>query len=187
MYKRQQLRGRSGRQGDPGSSQFFLSLEDDLLRIFEADRVALWWDRVGVEEGEAIENRMLSRVIEGAQKKVEARNFDVRKHLLDYDNVMNKQRQAFYARRLTAMSSDADAIREEIEACLEGFVANLLERSWPQRGDPDADEYVEMSHALEAQFGVALSIEAPPFRTNDGKRHGDKDALGHAILSLIHI
>ncbi|MFT5442034.1 MAG: preprotein translocase subunit SecA, partial [Myxococcota bacterium] len=78
-----QLRGRAGRQGDPGSSQFFLSLEDDLLRIFEADRVSQWWDRVGVEEGEAIENRMLTRVIEGAQKKVEARNFDMRKHLLD--------------------------------------------------------------------------------------------------------
>ena len=113
-----QLRGRSGRQGDPGSSQFFLSLEDDLLRIFEADRVKLWWDRVGVEEGEAIENRMLSRVIEGAQKKVEARNFDIRKHLLDYDNVMNKQRQAFYARRLAAMSADDEALNEEIEACL---------------------------------------------------------------------
>ena len=91
-----QLRGRSGRQGDPGSSQFFLSLEDDLLRIFESDRVKLWWDRVGVEEGEAIENRLLTRVIENAQKKVEARNFDIRKHLLDYDNVMNHQRQAFY-------------------------------------------------------------------------------------------
>jgi preprotein translocase subunit SecA len=84
-----QLRGRSGRQGDPGSSQFFLSLEDDLLRIFESERVKQWWDRVGVEEGEAIENRMLTRVIEGAQKKVESRNFDIRKHLLDYDNVMN--------------------------------------------------------------------------------------------------
>jgi len=180
-----QLRGRSGRQGDPGSSQFFLSLEDDLLRIFEADRVKQWWDRVGVEEGEAIENRMLSRVIEGAQKKVEGRNFDMRKHLLDYDNVMNKQRQAFYARRLTAMSSDEDALREEMEACLEGFVANLLERSWPQRGDPDDDEYVEMAHALEAQFGVAFSIEELPFRTADGNRHGDKDELGHAILERL--
>jgi preprotein translocase subunit SecA len=180
-----QLRGRSGRQGDPGSSQFFLSLEDDLLRIFEADRVAQWWDRVGVEEGEAIENKMLTRVIEGAQKKVEARNFDVRKHLLDYDNVMNKQRQAFYARRLTAMSSDEDAVREEVEACLEGFVVNLLEQTWPHRGDPEDDEYVEMSHALEAQFGVAFSIEEPPFRTDDSKRHGDKDALGHAILERL--
>ena len=103
-----QLRGRAGRQGDPGSSQFFLSLEDDLLRIFEADRVKQWWDRVGVEEGEAIENRMLTRVIEGAQKKVEGRNFDIRKHLLDYDNVMNKQRQAFYAR-----TAHGDGVRRE--------------------------------------------------------------------------
>ncbi|MCA9503204.1 MAG: preprotein translocase subunit SecA, partial [Myxococcales bacterium] len=177
-----QLRGRAGRQGDPGSSQFFLSLEDDLLRIFEADRVKLWWDRVGVEEGEAIENRMLSRVIEGAQKKVEARNFDIRKHLLDYDNVMNKQRQAFYARRLAAMSADDEALNEEIEACLEGFIVNLLESNWPHRGDPEDDDYVEMAHALEAQFGIAWSIAEAPFVSEDKKRHGDRDALGHAIL-----
>jgi len=180
-----QLRGRSGRQGDPGSSQFFLSLQDDLLRIFEADRVAQWWDRVGVEEGEAIENKMLTRVIEGAQKKVEGRNFDMRKHLLDYDNVMNKQRQAFYARRFAAMSADDAALREETEACIEGYVANLLERSWPQRGDPDDDEYVEMAHSLEAEFGIAFSIEEPPFRNQDGNRHGDKDDLGHAILERL--
>jgi preprotein translocase subunit SecA len=180
-----QLRGRSGRQGDPGSSQFFLSLEDDLLRIFEADRVKQWWDRVGVEEGEAIENRMLSRVIEGAQKKVEGRNFDVRKHLLDYDNVMNKQRQAFYARRLTAMSSDDKELREELQACFEGYVANLVDGIWPQRGDPEDDQYVEMAHALEAQFGMTFSIEEEPFRTGDGKRHGDRDALGHAILAKL--
>jgi preprotein translocase subunit SecA len=180
-----QLRGRSGRQGDPGSSQFFLSLEDDLLRIFEADRVAQWWDRVGVEEGEAIENRMLTRVIEGAQKKVEGRNFDIRKHLLDYDNVMNKQRQAFYARRFTAMSADQGTLEEELEACLEGFVANLLERNWPQRGEPEDDDLVEMAHALEAQFGVAFSIEATPFRTAESKRHAEKDELGHAILEQL--
>ena len=180
-----QLRGRSGRQGDPGSSQFFLSLEDDLLRIFEADRVKLWWDRVGVQEGEAIENRMLSRVIEGAQKKVEGRNFDIRKHLLDYDNVMNKQRQAFYARRLAAMSSEGEALRGEIDACLEGFVVGLLGRHWPQRGEAENDNYVEMAHALEAQFGLALSIEEPPFRTGNGERHRDRDALGHAILERL--
>ncbi len=178
-----QLRGRSGRQGDPGSSQFFLSLEDDLLRIFEADRVKQWWDRVGVEEGEAIENRMLTRVIEGAQKKVEGRNFDIRKHLLDYDNVMNKQRQAFYARRLTAMSADDKALAEEVLACIEGFVANLIERVWPARGEPDDDEYVEMRHALEAQFGVSYSIQEKPFLNAEGKRHGDPDELGHAILA----
>ncbi|HKK52307.1 MAG TPA: preprotein translocase subunit SecA, partial [Myxococcota bacterium] len=177
-----QLRGRAGRQGDPGSSQFFLSLEDDLLRIFESERVKLWWDRVGVEEGEAIENRMLSRVIEGAQKKVEGRNFDIRKHLLDYDNVMNKQRKAFYARRLTAMSADEEAVEAEVDACLEGFVVDLLGRHWPVRGGPEEDDYVEMAHALEAQFGLAFSIEEPPFYDADGKRHGDRDALGFAIL-----
>ncbi len=180
-----QLRGRAGRQGDPGSSQFFLSLEDDLLRIFEADRVKQWWDRVGVEEGEAIESRMLTRVIEGAQKKVEGRNFDIRKHLLDYDNVMNKQRQAFYARRFAAISADETAVGEEIEACIEGYVANLMERSWPQRGDPDDDDYVEMAHALEAQFGIVFSIEEPPFRDEEDRRHGDKDALGHTILERL--
>jgi len=182
-----QLRGRAGRQGDPGSSQFFLSLEDDLLRIFESERVKLWWDRVGVEEGEAIENRMLSRVIEGAQKKVEARNFDIRKHLLDYDNVMNKQRQAFYARRLTAMSADAEAIEAEVEACIEGFVVELLQSHWPHRGEPEEQDYVEMAHALEAQFGLAFSIEEPPFYAvdEDGgrRRHVDRDALGHALLA----
>ncbi len=180
-----QLRGRAGRQGDPGSSQFFLSLEDDLLRIFESERVKQWWDRVGVEEGEAIENRMLTRVIEGAQKKVESRNFDIRKHLLDYDNVMNKQRQAFYARRLTAMSADDEALEEEVAAVIEGFVVGLLEAHWPQRGDPEDDDYAQMAHALEAQFGVALSIEESPFRSADGDRHGDRDALGHAILERL--
>jgi preprotein translocase subunit SecA len=181
-----QLRGRAGRQGDPGSSQFFLSLEDDLLRIFEADRVKQWWDRVGVEEGEAIENRMLTRVIENAQKKVEGRNFDIRKHLLDYDNVMNKQRHAFYARRLTAMTADDKAIDEEVQACIEGFVADLLGRTWPQRGEPDDDQYVEMAHVLEAQFGLAFSIEEEPFRTPEGKRPPESDALGHAILARLN-
>jgi preprotein translocase subunit SecA len=98
---------------------------------------------------------------------------------------MNKQRQAFYARRLTAMSADDETLREEIEACIEGFVANLIDQVWPQRGDPEDDEYVEISHALEAQFGIALSIEAPPFRTPEGNRPGDRDALGHSILECL--
>jgi preprotein translocase subunit SecA len=137
-----QLRGRSGRQGDPGSTQFCLSLEDDLLRIFESERVAQWWDRVGVEEGEAIENKLLTRVIENAQKKVEARNFDIRKHLLDYDDVMNKQRQAFYNRRRDAMARER--IHDEILDMTEGACSASTGRrrgtrtprpwaSWPRR------------------------------------------------------
>jgi preprotein translocase subunit SecA len=173
-----QLRGRSGRQGDPGSSQFFLSLEDDLLRIFESDRVKQWWDRVGVEEGEAIENRLLTRVIENAQKKVEARNFDIRKHLLEYDDVMNKQRQAFYARRRDAM--ERESVHEEILDMLEGAVVSILARHWPEKGEPDAEELAALAHALQAQFGVAFELREPPFAT-EGQAAPDRDALGRAV------
>ncbi|MBW2268158.1 MAG: preprotein translocase subunit SecA, partial [Deltaproteobacteria bacterium] len=173
-----QLRGRAGRQGDAGSSQFFLSLEDDLLRIFESDRVKEWWDRVGVEEGEAIENKLLTRVIENAQKKVEARNFDVRKQLLDYDDVMNKQRQAFYNRRRDAMFREN--IHEEILDIAEGGVVAVLGQHWPEKGDPDEDVLGELAQALHAQFGVPFDAQQPPFRV-DGKPVKDGDAFGVAI------
>ena len=94
-----QLRGRSGRQGDPGSSRFFLSLEDDLMRIFGSDKLQALMDKLGLEEGEAIEHKMVTRAIEGAQKKVEGHNFDIRKHLLEYDDVMNRQREIIYDQR----------------------------------------------------------------------------------------
>jgi preprotein translocase subunit SecA len=98
-----QLRGRSGRQGDPGTARFFLSLEDDLLRIFGAERMAGWLDRLGMEEGVPIEHRYLTKAIENAQKKVEARNFDIRKNLIEYDDVMNQQRKTVYALRLQVL------------------------------------------------------------------------------------
>ena len=176
-----QLRGRAGRQGDAGSSQFFLSLEDDLLRIFEADRVKQWWDRVGVEEGEAIENKLLTRVIENAQKKVEARNFDIRKHLLDYDNVMNSQRQAFYARRREAMEQDPHS---EILDMAEGAIVAVLDSHWPAKGDLDPDAVDDLAKAMTAQFGVEFDPAAAPF-VEGGKPAKDRDALGTAILDRI--
>ena len=94
-----QLRGRSGRQGDPGSSRFFLSLEDDLMRLFGSERIASVMDRLGAEEGEVIEHSMVTKSIQRAQKKVESRNIEIRKHLLDYDDFMNQQRQVIYNRR----------------------------------------------------------------------------------------
>ncbi len=94
-----QLRGRAGRQGDPGSSRFYLSLEDDLMRIFGSDRISGLMQRLGMEEGVPIEHGMVSRAIERAQKQVEAQNFDIRKHLLEYDDVMNKQRESVYTLR----------------------------------------------------------------------------------------
>jgi preprotein translocase subunit SecA len=177
-----QLRGRAGRQGDPGSSQFFLSLEDDLLRIFEGERVSQWWDRVGVQEGEAIENRMLSRVIEGAQKKVESRNFDVRKHLLDYDNVMNQQRQAFYARRMQALTQED--IGAEIEEMVEGLLVHLLDTIWPDRGDVDDEVISELSRQLEHQFGLTFNTNEPPLRV-DGELPNDRNEFGRAVLDRL--
>ena len=173
-----QLRGRSGRQGDPGSSQFHLSLEDDLLRIFEADRVAQWWDRVGVEEGEAIENKMLTRVIEGAQKKVEARNFGIRKHLLEYDDVPNKQRQAFYGRRRQAL--DADSVHDEVLDMAEGVLVATLDMNWPEKGDPDREALGEIILELEKRFGVSFALDQPPFDEMQSK-----DELGRAICDRL--
>jgi preprotein translocase subunit SecA len=177
-----QLRGRSGRQGDPGSSQFFLSLEDDLLRIFEADRVKQWWDRVGVEEGEAIESGVLTRVIENAQKKVEARNFDIRKHLLEYDNVMNYQRLAFYSRRRDAL--EREDVHEEVYAMVEGVIVALLDVHWPAKGEPDTEVLENLAMGFTAQFGVEFDPTQPPFIV-DGKPASERDALGCEVRDRV--
>jgi preprotein translocase subunit SecA len=177
-----QLRGRAGRQGDPGSSQFFLSLEDDLLRIFESERVAEWWDRVGVEEGEAIENRLLSRVIENAQTKVEGRNFDIRKHLLEYDNVMNKQRHAFYAQRREVLAHED--VHSEIVEMVEHVIVGILDAHWPEKGDLDAEALDGLIGALKPQFGIAFEPKRPPFSV-DGKIPVDRDELARSILDIV--
>src|SRR5262249_8823626 len=162
-------------------SQFFLSLEDDLLRIFEADRVKQWWDRVGVEEGEAIENRLLTRVIENAQKKVEARNFDIRKHLLEYDNTMNSQRQAFYARRREAMEQDPHT---EVLDMTEGSIVALLDAYWPERGGIEAEAGSELAKASTGQFGVPFDPHAAPF-VEGGELAADRQAVGAAVLDRV--
>jgi len=120
-----QLRGRSGRQGDPGESRFYLSLEDDLLRIFGSERISAIMDRLGVQENEPIEHKLISRSIEGAQKKVEGRNFEIRKHLLEYDDVMNKQREVVYSERRKILSEDnlREFIDEMIGEVLEDALA----------------------------------------------------------------
>ena len=179
-----QLRGRSGRQGDPGSSQFFLSLEDDLLRIFESERVKDWWDRVGVEEGEAIENKLLTRVIENAQKKVEARNFDIRKHLLDYDDVMNKQRRAFYERRRGVMAHED--VHEEVLEMAEGVIVSLLDVHWEPKTDLDADRVASLASGLEAPFGMSFDPEQAPFVGEGGNGYPkDRDDFGRTVLDRV--
>ncbi len=116
-----QLRGRSGRQGDPGSSRFYLSLEDDLMRLFGSDRIKGLMERLGLRDGEAIENKMVTRAVEGAQKRVEAHHVEIRKTLLDYDNVMNQQREVIYALRRELM------VEDDLAPVLEEFLSDVLD------------------------------------------------------------
>ena len=135
-----QLRGRSGRQGDPGSSRFYLSLQDDLLRIFGSERVAKIMDFLKIEEGEAITHAMINKSIENAQKKVESHNFDIRKHLIEYDDVMNKQREVIYSQRREILSGQEirenfqemlDETIEEAVACYAIEKISAVEWDWP--------------------------------------------------------
>ena len=119
-----QLRGRSGRQGDMGSSRFYLSLEDDLLRIFGAERISAVMDRIGMEEGQPIEHRLISKAIENAQKRVEGQNFDIRKHLLEYDDVMNRQRQVIYEQRKKVLKGEG--LREDVDEMLDEMVEEIV-------------------------------------------------------------
>jgi preprotein translocase subunit SecA len=151
-----QLRGRSGRQGDPGSSRFYLSLEDDLMRLFGSDRIASVMDRLGLEEGEVIEHRMVTKAIERAQKRVELQNFAIRKHLLDYDNVMNKQREVIYARRLEVLEKEdlSEDVVGLIEEVAEGIVAAHCEKD----ALPENWNWMPLKDDLRRTFLVDLKI-----------------------------
>ncbi len=151
-----QLRGRAGRQGDPGSSQFFLSLEDDLMRLFGSDRIASVMDRLGVEEGEVITHAMISRAIERAQKRVEAQNFAIRKHTLKYDDVMNQQRQVIYGRRLQALE-DPD-ISETIRDLIDNTIGMVVEESCPDDDYPERWNVPELQRQLRYIFLLNLQI-----------------------------
>ncbi len=147
-----QLRGRSGRQGDPGSSRFYLSLEDDLMRIFGSDRIQGIMGRLGMEEGEAIEHRMVSKAIERAQTQVEGRNFEIRKHLLEYDDVMNKQREAIYKLRRDIL--DGHEGREYVMGLAEDIVEGLLDLHCPEKTDPQDWDLPGLRTEMLAYFNI---------------------------------
>jgi preprotein translocase subunit SecA len=149
-----QLRGRSGRQGDPGSSRFYLSLEDDLLRIFGSERIQRIMDRLGMEEGEPIEHKLVTRAISTAQKRVETRNFEIRKHLLEYDDVMNKQREIVYGLRRQMLEEDSqeETVLEWIEEVAEGLVGRYA----PQDAHPDDWDLIGLNEGLHRQFDFRL-------------------------------
>ncbi|PYU17477.1 MAG: preprotein translocase subunit SecA [Acidobacteria bacterium] len=160
-----QLRGRAGRQGDPGSSRFFLSLEDDLLRIFGGERVKALMYRLGMTEGVPIESGLISRRIENAQKAVEAQNFEARKHLLEYDDVMNKQREAIYAIRRAALEGKDQ--KEYVLSMAEDIAGELVDTFCPREQHPNEWNTTQFANEVLGQFGLDIkSADIDPAKLN---------------------
>jgi preprotein translocase SecA subunit len=151
-----QLRGRGGRQGDPGTSRFYLSLEDDLLRIFGADRMQGLMERLGMEEGVPIEHRLITRAIRNAQEKVEAHNFDIRKHLLEYDDVLNKQREVIYSRRRDLLGRDD--LKQDVLELAEGIAEDLVALHCDGESAPEEWDWKALDDAVFAQFNFRLNV-----------------------------
>ncbi len=151
-----QLRGRAGRQGDPGSSRFFLSLEDDLLRIFGADRMQGLMERLGMEEGVPIEHRLITRAVRNAQEKVEAHNFDIRKHLLEYDDVLNKQREVIYTRRRDILGRED--LKDDVLEIADGVAGDLAGSYADQEVASEEWDWKALDDACFAQFNLRLNL-----------------------------
>ena len=151
-----QLRGRSGRQGDGGSSRFYLSLEDDLLRIFGAERISSVMDKIGIEKGQPIEHNLISKAIENAQKKVEGQNFDIRKHLLEYDDVMNRQREVIYDQRKNILKGEE--LWSNIENMLEEVVGNILDEYIDEKLHPEEWNLKGLDERIYKQFSLKFNF-----------------------------
>ena len=162
-----QLRGRAGRQGDPGTSKFFISLEDDLMRLFGGDRVTSVMQRIGIEEGEALQHPMITKSVERAQKKVEENNFAIRKRLLEYDNVMNQQREVIYTRRRRAL--EGERLKTEIYEFLEEYIDDLLDEHY---------ENVEVEQIREKMLkNLLVEVKLEPEEFEKLGRDGIKEKL----------
>ena len=147
-----QLRGRAGRQGDPGSSRFYLSLEDDLLRIFGSERIASIMDKIGMQEGEPIEHPLVTRAIENAQRRVEQYNFDIRKHLLEYDDVMNRQREVIYAQRQRILLGDR--LQNDVREMIRQWAEEAVDRYVPIKSQPDEWDLQGLGREIRMRLGV---------------------------------
>jgi len=167
-----QLRGRAGRQGDPGSSRFYLSLEDDLMRIFAKEWVSNLLQRLGMEEGVPIESRLITRRIESAQKAVEAQNFEARKHLLEYDDVMNKQREAVYGLRHQLLEG-VDQKELILEDYVSGILSDLMDQFAPTKVHPEDWDLKGLKDAIFTRFGVDVLAEGLKPETLNRQELGD--------------
>ena len=189
-----QLRGRAGRQGDPGSSQFYLSLEDDLMRRFAGDRVGSLMERLGVDDDMPIEHGLISKTIENAQTKVEGHNFDIRKHVVEYDDVMNRQREVIYARRRAVL--EGDDMRDRVLEHIHGQIELLVDVHWPdERGAiPEFEEMITAysgivrTTTLDVSDIEALSRdEIIDLMIEDAEEHYERkeEAIGHDLMRRI--
>jgi preprotein translocase subunit SecA len=151
-----QLRGRSGRQGDPGSSRFYLSLEDDLLRIFGSEKISAVMDKLGIEENEPIQHRLITRAIENAQKRVEGHNFDIRKHLIEYDDVINKQREVIYKKRREVLKGEH--VREEIAEIMEVLVEEIVDIYCNDKSNIDEWDIKGLKDTIFKQFSIHINL-----------------------------
>jgi preprotein translocase subunit SecA len=174
-----QLRGRAGRQGDPGVSRFYLSMEDNLMRIFASDRVKGFMQALGMEKGEAIEHRMVSNAIEKAQRKVEGRNFDIRKQLLEYDDVSNDQRQIIYQQR-DDLLTEAD-ISETVTAIRADVVADAIDNYIPPQSVEEQWDVPGLEKQLEVEFATPLPL--PQWLEEDNNLH--EEALREKIIEAV--
>jgi preprotein translocase subunit SecA len=172
-----QLRGRSGRQGDPGESRYFLSLQDNLLRIFGGDRITKVMDRLGMEEGEPIEHSFISRAIENAQKKVEGHNFDIRKHLLEYDDVMNQQREVVYQLRQDALDTEH----------IQDFIDNMIKDKCYEIADEFAFAKKPVSEwdidGIKQQMLTQFNYEFKNSDLNEAVK--DQDSFAEALNEIV--
>ncbi len=191
-----QLRGRSGRQGDPGSSRFYLSLEDDLLRIFGSERISSIMDRLGIEEDQPIEHRLVTKAIENAQRRVEAHNFEIRKHLLEYDNVMNQQREVIYSQRREVLAGEN--LKESVMETIEEQTEDIVDLYADAKEHPEDWDLKGLQDAVYQQFAfrwVAPSAEEDGlnrdrlkeqiFQQADGVYRKKEEEFGEATLRYL--
>jgi preprotein translocase subunit SecA len=173
-----QLRGRSGRQGDPGSSRFYLSLEDDLMRIFGSDKIKTVMDKLGMEEGQDIQHPFITRAIETAQKRVEAHNFEIRKHLLEYDNVMNRQREVIYDERKRVLFGED--LKEYIHEIMEEVVDFALDTYINEKAGADHWDFEGLRYYLDSRFSVKTS----DMKFEEINRQDIKDAIFETMKEM---
>lgn len=176
-----QLRGRTARQGDPGSSRFYLSLEDELMRLFGSERISTLMGKLGMQEGEDIQHPWITRAVEGAQKKVEAMNFDIRKQVLDYDNVMNKQREAIYRLRNAILDDKDVSLRftEMIEESIEDHISQLC----PKENDVDDETLIRVKSWLKMAFGIEWQTSSDEIHGRENLLSQIKEVVGMAQKS----